>query len=62
MTRKDDNTEFERFSKTTKRLMSVSKEEFHRREAEWKRARKHKRKASKKSRGGGVSRDSGDDT
>jgi hypothetical protein len=51
-------TEFEKFSETTKRLLSVSKEELNRREAEWKKERKQKRKA-KKPTAPAVSRDSG---
>ena len=46
-----NKSEFENFSATTKRLVSVSKEEFNRREAEWKKQRekegKRKRKAAK---------------
>lgn len=54
-------TEFEKFSDTTKRLMSVSKEEFNRREAKWKKQREKQRKVKKTS-GRGVSRDSGGGT
>ena len=56
-----DKTEYEKFSKTTKRLMGVSKEEFNRREAEWKKQREKQRKLKKTS-GHDASRDSGDDT
>jgi len=54
-----EKSEFEKFSETTKRLVNVSKEEFNRREAEWKKQRKKK---SKKTSGRGVSRDSGGGT
>lgn len=47
-----EKTEFERFSDTTKRLMSVSKEEFNRREAEWKKQREQRPKAKKRNRAG----------
>ena len=56
-----DKSEFEKFAETTKRLLGVSKEEFNRREAAWKKEREHKRKA-KKTNGRGASRDSGGDT
>jgi hypothetical protein len=56
-----EKTEFEKFSATTKRLLSVSKEELNRRDAEWKEQRKKKRKPKKPS-GRGASRDSGGDT
>lgn len=57
-----EKSEFAKFFDMTKCLLSVSKEEFNRREAEWKKARKHKRKASKKSSERGASRDSGGGT
>jgi hypothetical protein len=44
--KEEDNSEFEKFSETTKRLLSVSKEELSRREAEWKKERKRKSKAT----------------
>jgi hypothetical protein len=53
-----EKTDYEKFSETTKRLLGVSKEELNRREAEWKKQRKQKRKA-KKPTGRGASRDSG---
>ena len=56
-----DKNEFEKFSETTKRLLSVSKEELNRREAEWKKQRVEQRKSKKPSERG-VSRDSGGDT
>jgi hypothetical protein len=56
------NKEFENFSATTKRLLGVSKEEFNRREAEWKKQRKAAKKAAKKPTGRGASRDSGGGT
>jgi hypothetical protein len=52
-------SEYDRFSETTKHLLSISKEELKRREAEWKKQRKQKRKAKKPSERG-VSRDSGE--
>lgn len=45
----EEKSEFEKFSDLTTRLLSVSKEELNRREAEWKRQRKNKRKATNKS-------------
>jgi hypothetical protein len=36
-----ESKEFERFSETTKRLLSISKEELNRREAEWKKQGDH---------------------
>jgi hypothetical protein len=59
---KGEKTEFERFSEATKHLLSVSKEELNRREAEWKKGRKRKRKASKKPTERAASRDSGGDS
>lgn len=55
-----NNPEFDKFSDLTKRLIGVSKEEFNRREAEWKKERERQRK-SKKQISRGVSRDSGED-
>ena len=52
-----EKTEFEKFSDTTKRLLSVSKEELSRREAEWKKQRAKQRKSNKSS-GRAASRDS----
>jgi hypothetical protein len=57
-----EKTEFAKFSDLTTRLLSVSKEEISKREAEWKKARKHKRKAVRKTSESGVSRDSDDRT
>lgn len=54
-----EKTEFEKFSDTTKRLLSVSKLELNRREVAWKEGRKRKRQMAKKSSGRAVSRDSG---
>lgn len=43
-----EKTEFEKFSEATKKIMSVSKEEFQRREAEWRKQRELERKAKKR--------------
>lgn len=40
-----EKTEYEKFSEATKRIMSVSKEEFQRREDEWRKQRELERKA-----------------
>jgi hypothetical protein len=52
-------SEFQKFSEMTKRLLSESKKEFNRREAEWKKQPEKQCKTTKTS-GRGVSRDSGE--
>lgn len=57
-----EKSEFEKFSDLTTRLLTVSKEEINRREAEWKKQREQqKKRGPKKTSGRGASRDSGDD-
>ena len=41
-----EKTEYEKFSDATKRIMGVSKEEFQRREAEWRKQREKERGAN----------------
>ena len=60
-----EKTEFEKFSEATKHIMGVSKEEFQRREAEWRKQREQHgkafrtvRRASSRASSGGKSRDS----
>lgn len=53
--------EFEKFSKLTKRLLSVPKTEIDKRHKEWEQEKDRKRKPKKTSERG-VSRDSGGDT
>ena len=43
-----EKTEFEKFSDATKRIMSVSKDEFLKREAEWREQREQQRKIKKR--------------
>lgn len=43
-----EKTEYEKFSEATRRIMSVSKEEFQRREAEWRKQREQQRKTTKR--------------
>lgn len=42
-----EKTEYEKFSEATKHIMGVSKEEFLRREAEWRKERQKERGAKK---------------
>lgn len=43
-----EKTEYEKFSDATKKIMGVSKEEFQRREEEWRKQRELERKTKKR--------------
>jgi hypothetical protein len=45
--RRSGNTEAERFDNAVRKMFSVSKEELLKREAKWKRAQAHKKRAKK---------------
>lgn len=57
MTRKNEKTEYERFTEATRQLLSVPKKEIDRRHEEWAKEKEKRRKAKKTLR---ASRDSGD--
>ena len=46
-TRRAGNTEFERFDNAVRKILTVSKEEFLKEEAKWKRERARKKKRAK---------------
>ena len=43
-----EKTEYEKFSEATKKIMGVSKEEFQRREVEWRKQRELERKTKRR--------------